>query len=152
MSSGNFIELSDRFGANPALIRCINCAKEYGIAFLGKAHNYSCSCGQTIIGKRVGTCPKCKSQPRTWRDNGAADGSETVLTQGYCTPCEDQLKLGSVLFKCEKCNSSGFVKHDVQLAIDVRKKLNIPTPGVCGVTLQECPECEAEEVTNDTNV
>lgn len=135
------ITLSPKHGVNATVVKCIYCDEDYGIALLGNAHQYECSCSQVILGTRKGSCPRCGVAARSWKDLGDFDGMGTALRQGACTRCEEELKAGAILFKC-RCGSSGLIRHTAPLCADVRTKMNIPAPTPCGVEIDSCPHCE----------
>jgi len=64
-----------------------------------------------------------------------------------CDKCQEQADMGSILFKCAGCGSSGWIimsDNTRPLIEEVREKLHTPAPKICGLETDECPECRKE--------
>jgi len=147
-------------GVNPRLTICRNCGKDVGVALLGSREGlYTCtSCGTHSIGGRPGKdrpghlgssiCPKCEASDSYVRERSIEDGEKLPIELcDECKKLEDDtaqmVREGGVYFKCAKCGSAGAIKGTHELAIEVRKKLEVEAPKPCGIEFDEktCPVC-----------
>ena len=126
------IRLSEKYGANPAMLACPNCGKDNGeIALLGKVQEYECeSCHGKIIGKRPKKeCPHCQARSGFINHGEFEAAFGTRLPGNLCDDCKKkieevkaEIEKGGVPWRCKDCGSEGCIKHDAEIAIDFRKE------------------------------
>lgn len=150
------IPVSEEHGVNPSMGICSICGKETGeILLLGRCNKYKCShCGKVIYGKMsVGSqCPRCGKN--TINIIARDVEAPRFISSGLCDDCkkmmEDQkaiVESGGVYWRCKDCGACGVIKADASIAAQVREKLGIKPPALCGVELTkaQCPVCQGRE-------
>ena len=149
------IRLHPEKGVNPRLSYCPRCGGDSNELFLIGANEwiYECSaCSQKIIGyPRLGMCPECKNRGVTRYRK--LDEHEK-LPGSLCSACVKEVAEhkaivaeGGVYWRCLKCEKSGVIRGESELAIAVRKAHGIEAPDPCGIefSLEEpCPVCTGD--------
>ena len=151
MGRHNGIRLSEKYGLNPAMVKCERCGHDTGeIALLGRMLHYRCrSCQVLIIGKRPKECPHCKTG-RSFESLGEFDGS-VGIKRGFCDDCEVEIAEheamvaeGGIFWKCRACRREGVIKPGNSYANAVRRQTGIEAPEPVGVEFSgdhPCPVC-----------
>ena len=136
------IPLDKGKGLSPHMMACERCGDHYGLT-IGALRQAKDSKGVTHI------CMKGKTSkhPHPVVTDWTPVEKGTVITNGLCTACEEQLtrfdqevSMGGIFFKCRCCTTTGVIKADAPLAQMVRKQMNIQAPDPCGVEFDNCEE------------
>ena len=150
------ITLHKTKGVNARLTYCNRCYGESPeLILLGSNDNfYQCSdCKQTYIGKP--TFFKCKTRNchGNIKKTRVIEDHEKLPSMDICDACKlelkahaDEVAMGGVYWKCNKCGQSGVVKNTSDFAKQVRDAHKIYAPDPCGVDFTDdadtmCPIC-----------
>ena len=147
------IPLSQKHGVNPSVCVCTNCGEDTGALVLpGRTNKYKCGCGRIAYGVKAsdfGTC-NCGRSSETWDRIETDAEMPHKIGMGICDKCEAMfeehhaiVERGGIYWKCSDCGSTGVVRETSELSIHVRKQMNMPAPGQCGVEFskKDCPAC-----------
>lgn len=146
------IRLHPEKGVNPRLTVCRACGKDVGLVLLG-AHDYvtTCpSCNKKLIGG--GKCPKC----HVMGVNKVRLPGGLSLPIELCDDCQKKheeavvaVKDGGIFWRCTDCGSEGAIRKNAPLAQEVRTKMGIEPPGLCGIEFnknERCPVCSKDAI------
>lgn len=145
------IRLHETLGVNPKLCVCPRCGGENGeLVLIGAATSIrQCpECKVHIYGGRptFNSCPSCKKHVHDFPIIGRVGENDKIPTS-LCSGCKAEIEThmqivaeGGIHFKCAKCPVTGVLRGTSELAIAVRKQMNLPAPAPCGVEFAECAE------------
>lgn len=123
---------------------------------------YTCpSCGMVHYGRPDGgNCQKCGEVKNGMWEVLPIEEHEKI-PYGLCHDCEEEQKehrklveAGGVYWKCSVCSATGVIRPS-EFARQVREKMTIPAPGLCGVEFEGlegnpvCPACAQRAVNPD---
>ena len=146
------LKLHPTEGVNPRMGVCVQCGEGTGVVLLG-ANNKKRTCNHcNTVNYGASSNQKCgKCKELLHNAEVATIDEHEKLPNGLCDSCtetnkdcEELVKNGGIFFRCLKCKTEGAVKGDTDLAINVRKKLELPAPELCGIELPDCPQCRED--------
>lgn len=135
---------------------CRRCGGESSELMLVGIANFKSTCpacgcvhygGAVRRGGRRQECQKCGHAGSDFKRE-ELDEFERLPSSGPCDKCKELLRVagenapsGAILAKCKKCRSEFVIKGESELAKEVRKKLGVQPPALCGVELPSCANC-----------
>jgi len=150
------ITLHPKLGINARLTFCHRCGGESQELLLLGIANFKSTCplcdtahygGAGNPGRGRQTCQRCDHSGFDFKFE-ELDEFEKLPSREPCDKCRELLRVakenapqGAILGKCKKCRSEFVLSGSSEWAKEVRKRLGIEPPALCGVELPQCTNC-----------